>query len=73
MAEVAPALLVVTLGAAGALAWHGPSRLSIPAAPVAPLADTVGAGDTFMAGLLAGLHDADALSPAALADLTATR
>ena len=72
MAEAAPALLVVTLGDDGALAWHDATRLRVPAAPVAGLVDTVGAGDAFMAGLLAGLLDTGALTPKALEELPAS-
>lgn len=56
-----PALVVVTLGSAGALAVRGSDPLqliSVPGVPV-PVADTVGAGDTFMGALLdwlAGHH-----------------
>ena len=57
-----PALVVITGGAAGAKAWLTPSpdarefgSLSVR------VADTVGAGDSFMAGLLSGLLDAGLL------------
>jgi fructokinase len=57
-----PALLVVTRGGAGAV-------VSVPAtgeveslpAPVVDVVDTVGAGDSFMAGLVSGLLDAGLL------------
>jgi fructokinase len=58
--DLGPALVVVTLGGEGAVAWHR----SAPDAPivVAPqrvqVVDTVGAGDSFMSGLLSGLVDA---------------
>lgn len=57
-----PALVVVTLGARGARALHTRSgeEVVLPAAPVL-VADTVGAGDSFMAGLLSGLLDAGLL------------
>lgn len=60
------ALVVVTLGPEGALGFAGGHRVAIPAAPVEPLIDTVGAGDTFMATLLAqiareGMLGAEAL------------
>ena len=44
--------LVVTRGAAGATAISGGERISIPAAPVANVVDTTGAGDLFAAGFL---------------------
>lgn len=59
-------LVVVTLGPDGAIGFAGGHRVTIPAAPVDPLIDTVGAGDTFMATLLAqisrdGMLGADTL------------
>lgn len=59
-------LLVLTLGGDGVRAWHGGREYAVPATPVADLADTVGAGDTFTATLLAGLADAGLLSPQGL-------
>ncbi|MDR2254305.1 MAG: PfkB family carbohydrate kinase [Bifidobacteriaceae bacterium] len=53
-AETGPAVVVLTRGAAGALALAGPILLDT-AAPRTHVADTVGAGDTFMAGLIDGL------------------
>ncbi|MGQ0574139.1 MAG: carbohydrate kinase family protein [Pseudonocardia sp.] len=69
-----PALVVVTLGADGVLAGtaDGLRRLR-PARPV-DVVDTVGAGDTFMAALIGGLHRAGLLGAdqrAALRALTA--
>jgi fructokinase len=58
--SLGPAVVIVTLGAGGALAVsaHGTTRLP---APPTRVVDTVAAGDTFTAGLLASLHDAGAL------------
>lgn len=54
-ARQGPALVVLTLGAHGARAYWGTrGRLEVPPEPVA-VADTIGAGDAFMAGLLSGL------------------
>jgi fructokinase len=56
------ALAVVTCGGAGCrtlLAHEG--RVHTTAAEVATVADTVGAGDSFMAGLISGLLDAGLL------------
>lgn len=50
-----PALVVVTCAADGAFAVHGDTLVRRPAVPV-DVVDTVGAGDTFMAGLLEQLH-----------------
>jgi sugar/nucleoside kinase (ribokinase family) len=69
-------LVVVKDGAAGALAHDGRDLLRTPAVPVVPL-DTVGAGDSFDAGmvaaLLAGLPPADALALAAACGALSTR
>jgi fructokinase len=53
-----PALVVVTLGGAGAFALTTSGRVTIPA-PTTTVVDTVGAGDTFMGALLDGLLEAD--------------
>jgi fructokinase len=55
-------LVVVTLGAVGAFGAHRDLRLRINA-PQVEVVDTIGAGDAFGAGLLAWLHDHDALRP----------
>ena len=58
-------LLVVTMGRDGATVVTRSSRFAIPAVPVV-VVDTVGAGDTFTAALLAGLADVGMLSREAL-------
>lgn len=63
------ALVVMTKGPDGAMAWAGDAFVELPAPPVPNLIDTVGAGDTFMATLLASLTRVDALSPDKLAQL----
>lgn len=55
-----PALVVVTRGGSGASAWTAHGRTDI-AAPAVTVADTVGAGDSFMAGLIDGLWAANLL------------
>jgi fructokinase len=55
-------LVVVTLGAMGAFGAHRDLRLRVNA-PQVEIVDTIGAGDAFGAGLLAWLHDHDALRP----------
>jgi len=47
-------LLVVTLGADGAMAIEGGMRTRVAAEPVAKVVDTTGAGDLFAAGFLHG-------------------
>lgn len=53
-------LVVITLGADGVLASLDGQRLRVPAPPV-EVVDTVGAGDSFMAGFLHALHRDGAL------------
>ncbi|MDO7868377.1 carbohydrate kinase family protein [Nocardioides jiangxiensis] len=55
-----PALVVVTHGADGSYAVTVGAAARVPVPDVA-LVDTIGAGDSFMAGLLAALSDADLL------------
>ena len=61
-------IVCVTEGARGVTAYRAEAAVHVPAAP-AQVVDTVGAGDTFNAGLLTGLHEAGALTKAALGDL----
>lgn len=63
-------LAVVTRGAAGVSAWTARSRVDAPT-PQVVVADTVGAGDTFQAALLAGLAERGVLNPAGVAALDA--
>ena len=63
-----PKLVLVTEGAKGAHGFTAAQSLFEPAKRVT-VVDTVGAGDTFNAGVLAELHRAGALSKAALAAL----
>jgi len=55
-----PALVVVTLGAEGALAATRDGVTAVPPVSVA-VVDTVGAGDSFMSGLIDGLWSHDLL------------
>lgn len=68
--RLGPALVVVTLGGDGALAVSAGGEVRVPAAPVT-VVDTVGAGDSFTAGLLDGLWDERLLGGAARARLRA--
>ena len=71
-AGLGPGLVVVTLGPDGALAAR-PGRETVvrASAPQVDLVDTVGAGDTFTAGLLHALHAHSALGPDPLGRLSA--
>ena len=60
-AAAGPALVVVTLGGRGAVALTSDGRRSEVTAPTVTVADTVGAGDSFMAGLIDGLWSAGLL------------
>jgi fructokinase len=55
-------LVVVTHGAEGATAFHRNGAFARCRAPEVEVADTIGAGDTFSAGLLAWLSDHDILA-----------
>lgn len=63
-------LVVVTRGGDGASAHARCGRLDVPAEP-AIVVDTVGAGDAFVSGLLAGLHGAGLLGVGRRVDLAA--
>ncbi|MBL3570503.1 carbohydrate kinase [Rhodovulum sulfidophilum] len=62
-----PRLVLLTRGAGGAHALTAGAECHVPAPPV-QVVDTVGAGDTFNAGLLAGLARAGQLDRDTLAD-----
>ncbi|MGB3313780.1 MAG: carbohydrate kinase [Albidovulum sp.] len=64
-----PKVVFVTEGATGAHAFTGRHQCFVPARTVT-VADTVGAGDTFNAGLLAALHRDGLFTKPALSDLT---
>jgi fructokinase len=59
-----PRLVAVTMGTLGAVAASREGQACVPAVPVA-VVDTVGAGDSFGAALLAALVERDALEPGA--------
>lgn len=74
--ERGPAMVTVTQGGKGVLALRGQDHFAVPAYSV-QVVDTVGAGDAFSAGLLAGLADRGVTSRLALEampaqELTAT-
>ncbi len=58
--EVGPSIIAVTSGRQGAFAVCRAGSVSVPARPV-QVADTVGAGDAFMSGLLDALWSRDLL------------
>jgi fructokinase len=66
------AAVVVTRGGDGACAWLADGPLEIAPVPVQVI-DTVGAGDTFQAAMLAGLAERDALDRGLLRHLPRER
>lgn len=64
-----PALICVTRGAEGAVAYSADRRVAVPAER-AVVVDTVGAGDTFNAGILAALSEQGVLTKTALRNLS---
>jgi fructokinase len=68
LAREGAALSVLTLGQGGAAAWTRAGAARVPAAAAA-VVDTVGAGDAFMAGLLARLQGEGRLCASAMRGL----
>jgi fructokinase len=64
-----PRLIVITQGAKGAVAYSRSHTVAVQPQKIA-VVDTVGAGDTFNAGILAPLHEQNLLSKTAIADLS---
>jgi fructokinase len=67
--EQGPKLVLVTHGAEGVTAYTARQTVQVAAQKVT-VVDTVGAGDTFTAGVLASLEEAGLLTKAALPDLS---
>ncbi len=68
--ELGPSLLALTRGAAGPVILTRRGRVQMPAERIV-VADTVGAGDSFMAGLISGLAQVCALGAAGRKKLNA--
>ncbi|WP_269932173.1 carbohydrate kinase family protein [Aminobacter sp. HY435] len=62
-------LVIITKGSKGAIAYSARHAVSVSPDKV-NVVDTVGAGDTFNAGVLASLHEQGALTKQAVADLS---
>jgi fructokinase len=67
--ELGPKLIVMTRGGKGATGYTKNSKVTVTPAQV-KVVDTVGAGDTFNAGILASLHEQGALSKSHIANLS---
>lgn len=63
-----PAIVALTMGARGAVAFCAAGEAAVAATPV-QIADTVGAGDAFLVGLLDALWELDLLGAGRRADL----
>jgi fructokinase len=68
-ADCGAALFVLTMGPDGAHGFAGACAMRVPSAPVAQMVDTVGAGDTFMASILAWVIETGRTGRAALEDI----
>lgn len=66
--DLGPQLVAMTMGTLGAVAVSGEGQTRVPAVPVT-VVDTVGAGDSFGAALLAALVERDALEQGATRQL----
>lgn len=64
-----PKLVIITSGARGADGYTRRHKISV-ASQIVEVVDTVGAGDTFNAGVLASLHEQGLLSKGALDELS---
>jgi fructokinase len=69
--ELGPKLVIVTGGSKGATGYTKDHKISVASERV-HVVDTVGAGDTFNAGVLAALHDQGLLQKSSIAMLSET-
>lgn len=67
--DLGPKLVVITRGREGATAYSRTHKVTVTPRPVV-VVDTVGAGDTFNAGLLASLHEQGTLTKERIASLS---
>jgi fructokinase len=67
--ELGPKLVIVTGGSKGATGYTRDLKISVASERVT-VVDTVGAGDTFNAGVLASLHEQKLLTKSAIASLS---
>ncbi len=65
-----PSIVVVTRGGAGSLALSAKGARVVQAPIAVEVVDTIGAGDSFMSGLLAGLYRRGIAEPAATAAIS---
>ncbi len=64
--RLGPSIVILTRGQSGAHAWLPDGRSVFAASQAADVVDTVGAGDTFNAGVLANLSEAGLLTKTAI-------
>jgi fructokinase len=67
--DLGPRLMIITKGSKGAVGYTKRFKVSVAPEPV-KVVDTVGAGDTVNAAILASLHDQGALTKARIAGLS---
>jgi fructokinase len=71
MLECGASLVVITRGPKGAQAWHGKAGAIQVDAPAVEVVDTIGAGDSFQAGLLYALTHLNRIERMRLRDISA--
>lgn len=68
--SLGPSVVILTRGSSGAQAWLADGRSIFVASEKAEVVDTVGAGDTFNAGVLANLSEAGLLTKSAIRSIS---